>query len=102
MTNTTDSTPQQLTDIRDMYVVHKVFRREFALIPRLVRAVDAGDTRTTLLPRTWWAGRRNRLIQAVTASDSLDAAQNQDGRLAAITQIAPAARGHCVPSEFVE
>jgi iron-sulfur cluster repair protein YtfE (RIC family) len=45
MTNTTDSTPQQLTDIRDMYVVHKVFRREFALLPRLVRAVDPGDTR---------------------------------------------------------
>jgi iron-sulfur cluster repair protein YtfE (RIC family) len=45
MTNTTSSRPQQLTDVRDMYVVHKVFRREFALIPRLVRAVAPGDTR---------------------------------------------------------
>jgi hemerythrin-like domain-containing protein len=43
MTNTTDTA--QLTDVRDMVVVHKVFRREFALIPRLVRAVASGDTR---------------------------------------------------------
>jgi iron-sulfur cluster repair protein YtfE (RIC family) len=44
MTNTANSTPQ-LTDVRDMVVVHKVFRREFALIPGLVRAVAPGDTR---------------------------------------------------------
>ena len=43
MTNTTESAPQQLTDVRDMYVVHRVFRREFAQIPRLIRSVAAGD-----------------------------------------------------------
>jgi hemerythrin-like domain-containing protein len=30
-------------DTRDMYAVHAVFRREFALLPGLVRAVGAGD-----------------------------------------------------------
>jgi iron-sulfur cluster repair protein YtfE (RIC family) len=45
MTNTTNPAPVQLTDVRDMYVVHKVFRREFALIPRLIRAVAPGDIR---------------------------------------------------------
>ena len=30
MTDTTDTAPAQLTDVRDMVVVHKVFRREFA------------------------------------------------------------------------
>ncbi|MGY1601703.1 hemerythrin domain-containing protein [Geodermatophilus sp. SYSU D00815] len=33
-----------LTDVHDMYVVHRAFRREFGLMPRLVRAVPAGDT----------------------------------------------------------
>ena len=33
-----------MADVRDMYVVHRVFRREFTLIPRLVRAVPQGDT----------------------------------------------------------
>ena len=45
MTDTTNPAPEQLTDVRDMVVVHKVFRREFALIPHLVRAVAPGDTR---------------------------------------------------------
>jgi iron-sulfur cluster repair protein YtfE (RIC family) len=43
MTNTTNPAAQQLTDVRDMYVVHRAFRREFALIPRLVRSVVSGD-----------------------------------------------------------
>ena len=30
MTDTTNAVPQQLTDVRDMVVVHRVFRREFA------------------------------------------------------------------------
>jgi iron-sulfur cluster repair protein YtfE (RIC family) len=38
----TSSTP--LSDVHDMVVVHRVFRREFRLIPELVRAVPAGDT----------------------------------------------------------
>ena len=45
MTDTTNTAPQQLTDVRDMVVVHRVFRREFALIPRLVRQVAPGDIR---------------------------------------------------------
>jgi hemerythrin-like domain-containing protein len=31
-------------DTRDMYMVHTVFRREFAALPSLVRGVAAGDT----------------------------------------------------------
>ncbi|MEV6167656.1 hemerythrin domain-containing protein [Streptomyces sp. NPDC051954] len=31
-------------DVRDMYMVHTVFRREFGLIPGLVRGVAEGDT----------------------------------------------------------
>jgi hemerythrin-like domain-containing protein len=31
-------------DTHEMYVVHRVFRRETALLPRLVRAVRPGDT----------------------------------------------------------
>lgn len=44
MTSTAPAAPEQLTDVRDMYVVHRVFRREFTLLPRLVRAVRPGDT----------------------------------------------------------
>jgi len=41
MTNTATET---LTDVHDMVVVHRVFRREFRLIPALTRAVQPGDT----------------------------------------------------------
>jgi hemerythrin-like domain-containing protein len=41
MTHTANPT---LTDVHDMVVVHRVFRREFTLIPQLVRRVTAGDT----------------------------------------------------------
>ena len=41
MTNTTNST---LTDVHDVVVVHRAFRREFTAVPGLVRAADAGDT----------------------------------------------------------
>jgi iron-sulfur cluster repair protein YtfE (RIC family) len=43
MTNTTNTTNAALTDVHDMYVVHRAFRREFALVPGLVRAVAPGD-----------------------------------------------------------
>ena len=36
---------ESLTDTHDMVVVHRTFRRELRVIPRLVRAVPAGDTR---------------------------------------------------------
>ena len=40
----TETTDPQLTDVHDMYVVHRAFRREFGLLPSLVRGVAAGDT----------------------------------------------------------
>jgi len=43
MTNLTNPTPGQLTDVHDMVVVHRAFRRELALAPRLVREVAPGD-----------------------------------------------------------
>jgi hypothetical protein len=41
MSTTTDA--QQMADVRDMDVVHRAFRREFGLLPGLVRAVAVGD-----------------------------------------------------------
>jgi len=41
MTSTTDTTRP---NIQEMYVVHRVFRRETALLPHLIRNVRAGDT----------------------------------------------------------
>ncbi|HEY5788846.1 MAG TPA: hemerythrin domain-containing protein [Microlunatus sp.] len=35
--------PDQLTDVHDMVVVHRAFRRELALTPPIVRAVAPGD-----------------------------------------------------------
>jgi hypothetical protein len=35
---------ETLTDVHDMVVVHRAFRREFRLIPELARRVAAGDT----------------------------------------------------------
>ena len=43
MTATTDTTTAR-PRIEEMYVVHRVFRRELTLLPRLVRAVREGDT----------------------------------------------------------
>ena len=43
------TTPQQLTDTREMLVVHSLFRREFRLAGGLVRRVAAGDTRRAAL-----------------------------------------------------
>jgi hemerythrin-like domain-containing protein len=40
----TDLSTRARPDTHDMYVVHRVFRRESALMPRLVRAVAPGDT----------------------------------------------------------
>ncbi len=49
MTNTTNTT---LTNVHDMVVVHRAFRREFTALPRLVRAVRPGDTdRAAVLAR---------------------------------------------------
>jgi iron-sulfur cluster repair protein YtfE (RIC family) len=40
----TETSSRPLTDVHDMVVVHRAFRREFRLLPELVRAVPAGDT----------------------------------------------------------
>ncbi|MGK5114246.1 hemerythrin domain-containing protein [Geodermatophilus sp. CPCC 205506] len=40
----TETSSCPLTDVSDMVVVHRVFRREFRLIPELARAVAPGDT----------------------------------------------------------
>ena len=43
MTDTTDATTAR-PNIQEMYVVHRVFRRELVLLPRLIRAVGESDT----------------------------------------------------------
>jgi len=35
--------PDAMADVRDMYMIHTMFRREFGLIPGLLRGVSAGD-----------------------------------------------------------
>jgi iron-sulfur cluster repair protein YtfE (RIC family) len=40
----TDTTNPVLTDVHDMLVAHRAFRREFTLAPRIVRDVAPGDT----------------------------------------------------------
>ena len=40
----TSTTTTPLTDVHDMIVVHRAFRRELRLLPELVRHVRAGDT----------------------------------------------------------
>jgi hemerythrin-like domain-containing protein len=40
---------EPLADAQDMFAVHTLFRREFSLIPGLVRAVPAGDEPRTAL-----------------------------------------------------
>ncbi|MFW3168623.1 hemerythrin domain-containing protein [Geodermatophilus sp. CPCC 206100] len=40
----TETANRPLTDVHDMVVVHRAFRREFRLLPELVRAVRPGDT----------------------------------------------------------
>jgi hemerythrin-like domain-containing protein len=40
---------EPLADARDMFAAHTLFRREFGLMPGLVRAVAAGDTQRSTL-----------------------------------------------------
>jgi hemerythrin-like domain-containing protein len=52
MTTTSNGLSTQPTDVHDMVVVHRVFRRELRLIPPLVRAVEPGDlARAAVLAR---------------------------------------------------
>jgi hemerythrin-like domain-containing protein len=41
--STAEAATTELTDTSDMVVVHRVFRRELAALPDLVRGVEAGD-----------------------------------------------------------
>ncbi|UOY01840.1 hemerythrin domain-containing protein [Blastococcus sp. PRF04-17] len=50
MTETANTT---LTDVHDMVVVHRVFRRELRLIPELVREVAPGDTARAAVLAGW-------------------------------------------------
>src|SRR5687768_1126493 len=50
MTQTATTT---LTDVHDMVVVHRVFRREFRLLPQLVREVAPGDTARAAVLAGW-------------------------------------------------
>ena len=47
----TSTTP--LTDVHDMVVVHRVFRRELRLLPELVRQVAPGDTARAAVLAGW-------------------------------------------------
>jgi hemerythrin-like domain-containing protein len=67
----THTANQTLTDVNDMVVVHRAFRREFELLPKLVRAVRAGDTN-----RAGAIGNHARLLLAAlhlhhTSEDAL-------------------------------
>ena len=44
MTSPTTTTIDERPNIQEMYVVHRVFRRELGLLPGLVRGVAEGDT----------------------------------------------------------
>lgn len=37
-------TADRMADVRDMYMAHTMIRREFALLPQLVRDVEPYDT----------------------------------------------------------
>src|SRR5262245_32328645 len=41
----THANQEPMADVRDMYMAHTMFRREFRLLPQLIRDVAPGDTR---------------------------------------------------------
>ena len=71
MSSTTFSTTPT-TDrpwVHEMVVIHRVFRREFTLLPRLIREVADGDT-----------GRAEPVAQALRSSTSTRAPSRPTGR----------------------
>ena len=58
-------------DTHDMYVVHRVFRRETALLPRLVRNVRPGDTARAAVVADHYRGYALGLHQHHTGEDEL-------------------------------
>ncbi|UQX87455.1 hemerythrin domain-containing protein [Jatrophihabitans telluris] len=59
MTSTPDNLTLELIDVHDMVVVHRVFRRELAIIDRLVRGVGIGDAKRAAV-----VARHARLVLA--------------------------------------
>jgi hypothetical protein len=55
-----------VTDTHDMVLVHRVFRREYGLLPLMVRQVADGDTRAA--DRRETAALRARLAQPSPAA----------------------------------
>ena len=66
-TTTTDDRP----DTRDMVVVHRVFRREFRLLPQLVGRTTPGDTERAALVADWVGERADFLHHHHTNEDEL-------------------------------
>lgn len=52
-TTAATATAEDRPDTRDMVVVHRVFRREFRLLPQLVGRSTAGDTERAALVADW-------------------------------------------------
>ena len=62
------STDESLSDARDMFGAHTMFRREFGLMPDLVRAVGAGDKQGAALVADHVALVSNMLSLHLSAS----------------------------------
>lgn len=65
------STVTQSTDTWDMVLVHRVFRREFRMLPAIVRAVPAGDTTRAEIVGNHLANVASGLHHHHTAEDEL-------------------------------
>lgn len=63
--------PATVPDTRDLVVVHRVFRREFRLLPRLVRATAAGDDERASLVADWAIDMAEMLHHHHTNEDEL-------------------------------
>jgi hemerythrin-like domain-containing protein len=68
---TTSSAERVQCDTSDMVVVHRVFRREFELLPHLVRSVELGDTARAALVATHAAELIAALHHHHTGEDEL-------------------------------
>ncbi len=66
-----DPTVRERPDTHDMFVVHRVFRRETALLPRMIRAVRPGDTARAALVADHYRGYALGLHHHHTAEDEL-------------------------------
>ncbi len=67
----TDQTVRERPNTHDMYVVHRVFRREATLMPRLVRSVTGGDVARARYVAAHFRDYAARLHEHHTAEDIL-------------------------------